>query len=881
MTQVASLDVILRDGTTLRLRPPGTGEADAVAELFARLSPESSARRFHGPASAAPWLVQAALDPDWRERGSLVGTYATDDGERIVALATYERLRNPAAAEVAFVVADEFQGRGVGTRLLEQLAALAAEAGVERFVADVLAENTPMLRVFADAGFQETQHREGDEIRVELRLERTAGYFERLDERDHLAVTESLRPFFTPKSVAVAGASPRPGSIGGALFRNVRASGFPGALYAVNREGVPVDGETGYASFDDLPGPVDLAFVCVPAAAVIGIVESALRHGTRAVCVISAGFAELGSEGEARQEELLALVRAHGARLVGPNCIGIALADPPLNGTFAGARFPAGNIAFCSQSGALGLALLALAGERGVGFSAFVSIGNKADVSANDLLEHWEDDERTDVVLLYLESFGNPRRFGRIARRVARRKPILALKSGTTRAGSRAAASHTGALAGSDAAVEALFRQAGVIRAPTLEELVDTAALLSVQPAPEGDRVVLLTNAGGLAILCADACEAAGLESATLTAETQAALRDWLPAEASVSGPVDMLGGATVADYARALPLLLADPQVDSVIVLAVPTSAFSPDELGPVLEEASGGKPMLAVGLDPVARSAVPRYAYPESAARALARAAQRAAWLRRPLGTSFEPEGLDARRAAAVVEAALERGGDVWLTPAETRELLDAYGIPFVAERDAATLDEAVAAADGAGLSGCGQVGRAGAPQDRRGRGRARARRRAGGARGGGADRSPGRRPADVGRRPRADRRGRPGSGLRPARRVRARRRACGADRRRVVRPRPAHRHGRAGTRPLRTRREARARFPRCATGRPPGSHGPRAPPGPAGRRASAGRGARPEPGAGTAGRLPGARRPRADLHAGASASDKDLVAVSCCER
>ncbi len=695
MTQIAPLDVILRDGSTLRLRPPAATEADAVTALFTHLSPTSSMRRFHGQAGPAPWLVRAALDPNWDDRGALVGAYSTDDGERIVALATYDRLRDPAAAEVSFVVADEFQGRGIGTRLLEQLAGLAADAGIERFVAYVLAGNTPMLRVFAEAGFRETQRRDGDEIRVELRLAQTPAYFERRDERDHVAIAESLRPFFEPSSVAVAGASPKEGSIGGALYRNIRASGFPGALYAVNRGGAEVAGETGYASFADLPGPVDLVFVCVPGAAVLDVVESALRSGTRAICVISAGFAELGAEGEARQAELLALVRARGARLLGPNCVGIALAEPPLNGTFAATRFPPGTIGFCSQSGALGIALLDQAARRGLGFSAFVSVGNKADISSNDLLEHWEDDARTDVVILYLESFGNPRRFSRIARRVARRKPILALKGGTTGAGRRAAASHTAALAGSDAAVEALFHQAGVIRVPTLEELVDTAAVLASQPAPAGTRVALLTNAGGLAILCADACEATGLDVAAPSPETQAALRDVLAAEASVGGPVDVLGSGTAEQYRRALGLLLADPGVDSVIVLAVPTASLPVADLEPVIEGAAGAKPVLAVGLDPEPGSRIPRFVYPEPAARALARAAQRAAWLERPLGTIVEPAGIDRMRAAAVVDTALERSEDEWLTPSEVRTLLEAYGIPFVAERDAASAEEAVEAA------------------------------------------------------------------------------------------------------------------------------------------------------------------------------------------
>src|SRR5205823_4139406 len=318
------------------------------------------------------------------------------------------------------------------------------------------------------------------------------------------------------------------------------------------------------------------------------------------LCVISAGFAEVGTAGAEQQERLLALVRAHGARLVGPNCLGIAVPGLGLNATFAPRALPAGRIAFSSQSGALGLALLEKAAERGLGFSAFVSVGNKADVSSNDLLEWWEEDDGTDVVLLYLESFGNPHKFARVAGRVARRKPVLALKAGTSNAGARAASSHTAALAGSDAAVEALFRQAGVLRARTLEEPVDVAALLASQPLPKGRRVAVLTNAGGLGILCADACDAAGLELPGLAAETRQALAEVLPAEASLANPVDLLGSATGATYAEALPHLLRDPGVDAVIALFVPPVVAGADEVAAAIrvaaERESSGKPLLAV---------------------------------------------------------------------------------------------------------------------------------------------------------------------------------------------------------------------------------------------------------------------------------------------
>jgi acetyl coenzyme A synthetase (ADP forming)-like protein len=505
----------------------------------------------------------------------------------------------------------------------------------------------------------------------------------------------------------VIGASRRRGSLGGELFRNILEGDFAGAAYPVNRDGEPVAGVRAYRSIAEIPETIDVAVVSLPGAAVLEAAEQALRAGTRALVVISAGFAEIGSEGVERQEQLLALVRSHGARLIGPNCLGIATAGPSLNATFAARSAPAGNIGFSSQSGALGVALLEAAESRGLGLSAFVSIGNKADVSTNDLLEWWEDDESTALVLMYVESFGNPRRFGRLARRVARRKPILALKSGTSASGRRAASSHTAALAGSETAVDALFHQAGVIRAVSLEELVDVAALLSTQPEPRGRSVAVLTNAGGLGILCADACEAAGLELATLGDETAQGLVQLLPAEASVANPVDMLGGATAATYAAVVPRVLADPRVDALIVLFAPTVAATAEEVAVEVEEAAraagGDKPVLAVimtaeGIPEPLRALnrhVASFAYPESAARALGRAAERAEWLRAPQGNVVEPEVIDRDAARGVVDRALAGGEDAWLAPADTRELLLAYGIPLVPERVAADAHEAVRAA------------------------------------------------------------------------------------------------------------------------------------------------------------------------------------------
>ncbi|HEY7379833.1 MAG TPA: GNAT family N-acetyltransferase [Gaiella sp.] len=704
MTDV--VDVILRDGATLRFRPPRGEDEEALLEFFGELSPRSLYLRFHGFPTVGPHLVEQVLDPDWSERGALLGTFAENGRERIVAVANYLRLRNPAVAEAAFAVADSYQRRGIGTRLLEQLAERAARHGIERFVAEVLADNRSMLGVFEAIGFELSRELAGGEVEIHFPIAATERYEARVDERDHVAVTASLKPFFEPRSVAVVGASRRRGSIGGELFRNVIEADFAGAAYPVNRDGVPVAGVRGYRSLAEIPDDVDLAVICTPAAVVNAAVEEALRKGVRALVVISAGFAETGRDGAERQDELLALVRAHGARLIGPNCLGISVAGPSLNATFASRSAPPGNIGFSSQSGALGLALLEAAVTRGIGLSAFVSIGNKADVSSNDLLEWWEDDAATEAILLYVESFGNPRRFGRLARRVARRKPILALKSGTSASGQRAASSHTAALAGSEAAVDALFHQAGVIRTVTLEELVDVAALVSSGSRLDGRSVAILTNAGGLGILCADACEAAGLQLPSLGDETVAALRRELPAEASVANPVDMLGSATAHTYAVTLPHLLADSHVTAVVVLFVPAVSASADDVAVAVERAArhadSGKPVLAVimssaGIPAALRGSrhVAAFAYPESAARALGRAAERAAWLRRPQGSVPELTGIDRAAADAIVEQALAEAEDAWLAPAKTRELLLAYGIPLVPERVAETSADAVSAA------------------------------------------------------------------------------------------------------------------------------------------------------------------------------------------
>jgi acyl-CoA synthetase (NDP forming)/RimJ/RimL family protein N-acetyltransferase len=703
-------DVILRDGRTLRLRSPQRRDRDGLIGFLARLSPESRRLRFFATVRPTGSLIDPYLEPNWLDRGALIGSLDDAGEERIVALASYTQLRDPRVAEVAFAVADALHGAGIATRMLEQLALRASRAGIERLVFEIMAGNESMQRVVADAGFEVTRQVSNGIVEATMSIEPTGSSAAREAERNHLAVTASIAHFLDPASVAIYGASARRGTIGGELFRNILDGGFERPAYPVNRAGDDVAGVPGRSTLRGLEPPVELALICVPGDAVLDAAADALSAGVRSLCVISAGFAELGAEGTARQDRLLHLVRSHGGRLIGPNCLGIAATGPRLNATFAAQPLPPGSVGFASQSGALGLAVVEQARGRGLGLSSFVSLGNKADVSSNDLLEYWRDDDATSVVALYLESFGNPTRFGRIARRVARRKPVLALKGGSSPAGARAAASHTAALASSDVAVDALFRQAGVQRTRTLSEFLDAASVLSCQPLPGGSRVAVLTNAGGLAILCADACSAEGLELPAPSAATRAQLQAVLPAEASLANPIDVLGSATAATFATVLPLLLADPAFDAVCVLfARPIVALAADVVDAVdtaIAAAGHEKPVVGVflsaeqGLLADRATRVTRLESPEAAARALGVAAQRAAWLRRPEGQVPELEHVDRAAARAIAAEALAATDDTWLDARLSRDLLEAYGIRLAPETLAATAQQASHAAGVIGL-------------------------------------------------------------------------------------------------------------------------------------------------------------------------------------
>src|SRR5688572_3454124 len=475
-------DVVLKDGSTVVFRTSREQDVASVRRFFEDLSVESQYQRFHG----LPHFDEERIRRLIAETADSCVLLACC-GTRIVGVAGFYRTpAEPHRAEAAFAIADALQGRGMGTRFLERLAEHARERGIRFFDADVKSENRGMLDVFAESGFELTQTVESGVTHVALSLEPSAVFAEKAAQRARLAATASIRPFFEPRSVAVIGASRHRGKIGSEIFHNLIAAGFTGPLSAVHPDVPAIEGHEAYRSVSAIPGDVDLAIIAVPAADVLRAVDDCIAKGVRGICVISAGFAETGPEGATRETELLMRVRNAGCRLIGPNCMGLLNTDQRfrLNATFSPVYPPAGGVAMSTQSGALGLAILDYARRLNIGISSFVSVGNKADVSGNDLIQYWAEDPRTSVILLYLESFGNPKKFTQLARHVSRTKPIVAVKSGRSKSGARAASSHTGALAASDAVVDGLFRQAGVIRTSTIDELFAVATLLSHQPLP-------------------------------------------------------------------------------------------------------------------------------------------------------------------------------------------------------------------------------------------------------------------------------------------------------------------------------------------------------------------------------------------------------------
>ncbi|MDR8411700.1 GNAT family N-acetyltransferase [Nonomuraea sp. 3-1Str] len=678
-------DVLLRDGGIAHVRPLRPADRQALHELVERSSERSAYLRFF---TGGRGTAHAYMD---RITSGTYGGHALVAGlrGRLVAVAEYIPI-DDGHADLSILLDDSIHGHGLGTLLLEHIVLDAAAHGVRELVADVLGENLPMLRVLRDLGLDVSRRCDGGTLHLGIAVEPTRKLREAISARDHEAGQASLARVLAPRSVAVIGASRDERAVGHKVLRNLLDGGFPGTIHPVNPNATSV---AGLACLPRVPEGVDLAVVAVPARHVLEVARDCAAAGVAGLVVLSSGFAEAGQRGV--ESELLTICRAAGIRLIGPNCLGVVNTGAWLNASFLPHHPVRGRVALMSQSGAVGAALL----ER-LEVSSFVSVGNKADVSGNDLLEYWEDDPGTDVIALYLESFGNPRKFARIARRVGARKPILLVKSGRSGAGGRAVRSHTAAAATPDVAVDALTRAAGVIRLDSVHELIDTARLLAAQPLPAGRRVAIVGNSGGPQAMAADACEQHGL----VVPELPPGLLE-ARAAAALGNPVDLTADATAAEIGAAVGALAAAPEVDVVLVVYTPPFGDGLEASRQAIADATRdtAKTVLAcvIGHDELIDGRVPAYAFPEQAVQALAQVVRYAEWRRRPAEPPAAPPSADERAAREIVEARLEAAPDGdWLSPEATARLLGCYGVRLVESIDADSPEAAVRAAGRVGL-------------------------------------------------------------------------------------------------------------------------------------------------------------------------------------
>ncbi|GGN48634.1 acyl-CoA synthetase [Streptomyces albiflavescens] len=694
---------LLVDGTTVCIRPVTSGDHEQLQGLYEEMSPENLRLRFFAASRrSGEMAADRASEPS---RPGYRALLAEIQG-RVIGLAEYETGDDGDTAEMSIAVADGLHHRGVGTLLVEHLVSAARADGITTFTADALSENHEVLRLFTDLGLRTARHFEGPEVRCTVRLEEDETYLSAVEARGRAADVASLVPLLRPNAIAVVGAGRRPGSVGRALLHHLHAGGFSGRLFAVNPKVTSLFGVPSYPSVSALPKVPDLAVLAIPADALTATAEECGKAGVRALLVVSAGLDSDQADG------LMAACRTYGMRLVGPNCLGISNTDPrlQLDATFAADHPRPGTAGVAVQSGGVGIALLDGLSRLGIGVSSFASLGDKYDVSGNDMLQWWESDGRTDLALLHLESFGNPRAFSRTARRVTRRMPVLTVDAGRTEAGRRAAASHTAAAATRTMTRQALFTQAGITATRSVGELLESAALLHSQPLPAGTRVVIVTNAGGAGVLAADACAEAGLSLPAPSPELIDDLLDVLPQGAAVGNPVDATAAVSEEQLRDGADRLLRYPGVDAVLLALVPTAvaAATGDDLVRALTDGPGRRerPVAVVRLEqdlPVkllpAREGgtVPSYAEPGAAARALAHAARRAAWLNRPAGTVPELAEVDSARAHTVAETYLcDHPDGGWLDPRTCAEILACYGIPQLPWAWAETEDDAVIAAE-----------------------------------------------------------------------------------------------------------------------------------------------------------------------------------------
>ena len=706
--------IALKDGSMINLRAISRDDVDKLLSFYRRLSSRSIYLRFLKMINLSRDDAERYARVDYNSTFAVVAIHGEGPEEEIIGVGRYWRHadthRNK--ADMAFVVEDAYQKKGIGTHLLELLALAARERGIDTFEMEMLQENEGVTRMMQQSGFELTDKTEETRCwRGTYSIIPTPFAASKSSERERRASIASISRFMKPRSIAVLGASNKPG-IGNSLVKHLIAYGYTGIVYPINPSVEVVSSIKTYPSIMDVPGEVDLAILVVAAEKAQPLVEECARKGVKGLVVITAGFSEMGSEGIERERKLIHTARAYGMRIIGPNCLGILNTDPAfsMNATFAPMFPPHGKVALGTQSGALGGALLAYCGKIGLGLSNFVSIGNRADVSDNELLQYWAEDKHTDIILLYLESFGDPRRFARVARETTARKPILVVKGGRSSAGARAAASHTGAMMSSDIVSDALFRQAGIIRCNTLENLFSTASFLANQPLPKGNKVAILTNGGGAGIMAADALSAEGFQLPVLSEKTRNELKKFLPPKSSYLNPVDTTAAVSPEQYRGALKLLLEE-DIDALVVIYIPPMSELLNLMKSVILEAApeftkkgipimvsfmgvefgAGEEKAILGSPKEGR--IPQYTFSEETAFVLGRAYQYHEHLNKPAGRIPKFENIKKDAAEAIIAKALERSqsSPIWLDSDEIFNIFAAYGIRSAQSRIALTAQEA----------------------------------------------------------------------------------------------------------------------------------------------------------------------------------------------
>jgi len=706
----AGVYALLADGSTVQIRPAAAGDFAAVKAMHEAMSPDNAYLRFFSTSrTAAEREARRVTREPGPDHAALLALY----GAEVVGVASYEVVGSSGGktAEVAFAVADTMHHRGIATLLLEHLVSLARARRIESFTAETLSENISMLHVFSDAGLPARSARADGVVTITIPLpaddtgKQLDDYLDTVALREQSANVASLGPVFEPRSVVVVGASRRQGTVGRSVLDNIRTCGYPGQLFAVNPNASQLGGVPCFPDVASLPETPELALLAVPPAAVPDVAEACGARGVRGLVVFTTGI------GIAESADLLAICRRHGMRLIGPNCFGIAVPGIGLDATFAAAHPAAGTAGLVMQSGGIGFAMVDHLSRLGIGISSFASVGNKLDVSSNDMLMWWEQYGQTKLAVLYIESFGNPRKFARTARRVGALLPVLTVHAGRSEAGQQAAASHTAAIATPLVSREALFEQAGIIATPGFGELVEATALLAAQPPPVGRSVAIVSNVGGAGVLAADACTDLGLAVHHPRGQVKRKLNALVPDGGAVTGPVDTTATVSREDFRQVLELIAADEDVDAMIALVLPTGATG--DLVAAIQEAAIERRQSSITLTAVilnqtetvrlldARNGkVPAYGYPEAAAGALARAARYGEWRSAPHPPVPGFGDVDAAEARAVIRGFLARApGGGWLPPADVTALLRLYGIPLVSQTRARTDDDAVAAATAVG--------------------------------------------------------------------------------------------------------------------------------------------------------------------------------------